>query len=422
MKTNKTRHTTILILLIFITNFIYSQNNSTEILNRAKLLMIDGNYVGAIKALKSLTEIDSTNVDALYILGTAYKSISDFSKSASVFNHAIKFKPNDPKILLALGDDYFSFGMMDEAEKIGQRAFEIDSTDNQIKLFLGRVYSDENKWENAEVIYSNLAASDSDNSYLFERLGKCKSSLGKTDAAIIDYNIAYQLNPQNLRNVLNLSYLYYLQKQIDSAISVVYTGLKYFPYSIDLVNRMGDIFFIVPNYSTASLYYLRAVSLGDSSSLTQKNIGICYYWEQDYDSAESYLTRSISLNSSDAISYYYLGASYKAQKRYKDAIYNFQQAAALLKNDFLSNTYIQLGASYQFYKKYQLAVEYYKDGLRENPSNTSTLFFIASVYDNNLHNNNTALYYYKRYLNESKNPDIKMKNYAQERLNILKNK
>ncbi|MHB1685891.1 MAG: tetratricopeptide repeat protein [Ignavibacteriaceae bacterium] len=413
---------TFLIFWILLAAISFCQEKPSDILNHARLLMMNGKYKEASQELNSIVQKDPTNEEALYNLGLSYQSMSDFSNSADALNKAIKYEPEDTRILIALGNDYYSSGTMDEAESVLSKAFLLDSTSVQIKLFLGKIYMAEKKWERALEIYSGLAVTDSTNSYFYEQLGKCKSSLGDIDGALVNYKCANRLNPKNLNTILDLSYLLYLQKQLDSAINVVDAGLNYFPHSIELWNRRGDIYFIIPNYDQAIFSYSKAWDNGDTSASTQKNIGICYYWEKDYDSAKTYLEKSIELNNKDAIAYFYLGASLKEQKQYKTAIDNFKQAASLLRSEFLSNVYGQIGAAYQLNGKYCLAADFYQDALRENPTDRSMFYYLAFIYDKHLNEKNVALNYYKKFLISSKNVDEKLIDYAKRRLRTLTDK
>ena len=99
---------------------------------------------------------------------------------------------------------------------------------------------------------------------------------------------------------------------------------------------------------------------------------------------------------------------------------NFTKAAALLKNDFLSNTFTQIGAVYQLDDKYYDALEYYRYALLENPSNISILFYIAVIQDK-LKNVKYALNFYNKFLAGSNGADKKLIAYAKKRVSELKN-
>lgn len=414
-----------LFLILSVSNFC--QENSKGNLNNIKLLMIDGKYREAIKNLDSLINIDSTNVQALYYLGLNYESISNYNKAASVLKSAVKYKPDDTKLLLSLGSNCFSAGLINDAETVLSKAFSLDSTNSQIQIILGKVYVTQKKWDNAAAIYARLIEGDSSNSYFFEQMAKCETQLGNINTAITNYQIANLLNPGNMNTTLELSYLLYLQKQYYTAIQVVDAGLVYYPNAISLWERKGDIYIKIPDYNNALDSYYKALTRGDTSADNLKNIGICFYWrgqntssKNDYESAINFLEHSTEIDSNDATTFFYLGAANKGLGKYKQSLDNFIRASALLKNDFLSNTYIQIAAVYQLDEKYNDALEYYRDALRESPANKSILFYLAVIYDK-LKSSRTAQNFYNKFLIDSNGADKKLIDYAKNRVEELKN-
>ncbi|MCL5030134.1 MAG: tetratricopeptide repeat protein [Bacteroidetes bacterium] len=384
--------------------------------------MIDGKYREAIKDLDSLITIDSANVQALYFLGLNYESISNYNKAASVLKSAVKYKPDDAKLLLSVGSNCFSAGLITDAETVLSKAFSLDSTSSQIQLILGKVYMNEKKWDDAASIYPRLIKSDSTNSYFYEQLAQCRSNQGNAKEAIRSYQIANKLNPKNQNTILNLSYLLFLNEQLDSAIAVVNAGLVFYPRSTVLLNNLGDFYLNLkkPDYDRAIMSYLSAFHYGDSSSTVLKDIGICLYWKKDYSSSINFLEHSEELDPKVANTFFYLGASYKGIGKYKNALENYNKAASLLRDNFLANTLVQIGAIHQIEGKYHKALEFYKDAFKESQFDKSPLFYIAAIYDK-LKDEKLAVNYYEQYLFVSKNQDKKLIDYAQKRVSELKN-
>ena len=248
-----------LIVVLTVSNFC--QSRSADNLNAIKLLMIDGKYPEAIKNLKSIIENDSSNVEALYYLGLNYESMSRYVDASNVLQKAVKYKANDTKLLLSLGTNYFSAGLINDAETVLSKAFLLDSTNSQIQIILGRVFMNGKKWDKAASLYSKLIKCDSANSYFYEQTAKCEEQLGNINEAIANYKTANSLNPRNMNTTLELSYLLYLQNQFKEATQVVDSGLNYYPNSISLWERKGDINIKIQDYNSALASYYRALQL-----------------------------------------------------------------------------------------------------------------------------------------------------------------
>ncbi len=418
------------ILALLLTAFLAAQascqSNEDGGIKKIKALMIDGKYRNAIDELNSIILKDSADTEALYYLGLNYQALSDFYKAASVLQKAVEYKPYDTRLLYSLGDNYFSSGLINQADTVLSKAFSLDSTGNEVQILLGKVLMNKQKWNKAASIYLKLIDEDSSNSYFYEKEAKCQSELDNIEPAITYYSRANLLNPKNINTSLELSYLLYLQKQYDTAIKVVNDGLKYYRFKPSLYKRKADIYMKMEDYAGAVSNYYFAFANGDSSAENLKNIGISLYWEGQKDntldelqSAVNFLEHSAEKNNKDAVTFFYLGALYKNFKEYKKSLDNFMHASDLLKDSFLENTYVQIGAVYQLENKYKDALDYYQDALRENPSDKSTLFYIGNSYDK-LKQKRMAVYYFKKFIKEDPNGDKKLLGFASGRLEALK--
>lgn len=413
-------------LFFTLTFYSFCQSNSWIEIKEAKAFMIDGNYQDAISILNSLILNDSSNTDALYYLGLNFQALSNFNKAAGILYQAVRIKPNDSKLLYSLGDNYFSSGLINQADTVLTKANSIDPGNIDIQILLAKVLINEKQWLNAASIYSLLIAKDTSNSYFYEQAAKCQSEFGNIDQAISLYITANRLNPRNLNTTLELSYLLYLKKKYYPAIMVVNNGLKYYGLTAILYSRKADIYMKLEDYTEAVVNYNAALFYGDTSAENYKNIGISLYWKgleettaNDFHSAINFLEHSAEINPKDAVTYFYLGALYKGFKEYSKSLNYFIKASEILKDPFLGNTYVQIGAVYQLEGKFKNALENYQYALQENPSDKSTLFYIGNSYDK-LKNNKMALFYFKKFIKESPNGDKKLLVFAKSRIEALK--
>ena len=397
----------------------FSQERANDFSNHIKALMIDGKNKTAIEELKSILQKDSSNIEAYYLLGLNYEVLANYVNAAKALVMAIKNQPDNVRFLESLGSNYYSSGLTNEAETVLYKAFLLDSASNHIQILLGKVYMSEKKWSEACNIYYRLISMDSTNSFFYQQLAQCYSYLGKTIEAIKYDSVANSLNPKNLNIILDLTYLFYIQDQFQEALNILDDGLRYYQHSANLWKWKGDVYIKNNDYDSTLYSYQRSFYCGDSSSNILKSIGICLYRTQKYSYAINYLEHSIELDPKDYTAFFYLGASYKAQNKLDKALENFEIADTLLENDFLSNVYLQMGSVYQIQHKYNKALEYYKDAFRENPADRSSIFYLAVMYDK-LKNYGDAQDYYKMFLDDPDKMDIKLLDYAKQRINELK--
>jgi len=417
----------LLFLLVFppsllLNSTILAQNTNSARLDTVKILMMEEKYKISLAVLDSVLENDSTNAAAYYYKGLCYQELSNYQKASEALIKASFYKPDDINLMVSTGNNLMASGRISQAEDILFKALLLDSSNTKACLSLGKIYMQEQKWEKALKIYNILLTEDSTNSFYYVQAAKCNSSIGNIDEAIIDYQIAHKLNKFNIHTIMELSYLYYMQDKLISAIRIVNDGLAVYPASAEIWTRKGDVLLKMKKYPEAIICYGNSIKFGDSSLTNYRNMGICYYWTDMYDSAVTKLKAAIKINDKDPSAYFYLGASYKNLNDYEKAIKNFLAAADHLKNNLLSEIYTQLGASYYSKNKCREVIKYYKEALEENPQKAEINFYLAAAYEHFYEDKSVAINYYKKFLDDSVKVDKKLVNYAEERVKALTEK
>ena len=411
---------TILLCVIFLLNSkIFPQNKNVDNFRKAKLLMMEGQYSKSASLINKLILKDSTDIDYLYYLALNYQAVSNFQKASVILEKALKIKPGDKKLMTLLGNNYYSAGRISNADSVLTKAFKADSNNFQIMLSLGKVLMHERKWMRADGIYKILVKKDSSNSFYYEQQAKCKVMMKDMNDAIVNFQIAHRLNPQNQNTILELSDLYVSLKKYIPAMRIIDDGIKYYPNSSAIWTEQGSIYFKMKKYSDAIAGFKKSIIFGDSSETNYKSIGVSYYWLGKYDTAVLYLSDAVKLNLHDPAAYFYLGTSYKGLKKYDEAIKNLRIAAKLQQNDFLGEAFIQIASTYYEQKKYSKAIKIYENALRENPGKKVAIFYLAVVYDHYYADKTVAIKYYQKFLSTTKNPDKKLVSYATDRINDL---
>jgi len=411
---------TVLSILLLQSSLSYAQSDSTATIDTAKVLLVEGKYNKSIDVLKIILSKDSANAEAYFYLSLCFQNLSNYQKAAEALTKALVYEPGNINMMVSLGNDLFASGRFSDAENILLHALKLDSANSMTLISLGKVLMRKHNWEKALKIYNKLIKNDPNNSFFYEQAAKCNSILKNIDNAIIDYQIAHRLNPQNENTIIQLSNLYYSKKQFISAKRIVDDGLAVYPYSTEIWTMKGKIFLSLKKYSDAVVSYSNSIKYGDSSLTNFRDIGICYYCTGKYDSAIGFLKTAIKINPKDPASFYYLGTSDKGLNNNDTAVTYLSKAADLLKNDFLTEIYTQLASSYYSLKNYKKALNYYKDALRENPKKTEINFYIAAVYERLYRDKTVAMNYYKKFLADSAKSDKKLVNYAVHRLTALR--
>lgn len=90
-----------------------------ELNNKAKILMENGDYEGAINRLEASMDLDSTIFETHYNLGVAYIKAKKYDKAIDILKKAIKIKSDLPDLYysLAVAQDSYAQEILDYEDK-----------------------------------------------------------------------------------------------------------------------------------------------------------------------------------------------------------------------------------------------------------------------------------------------------------------
>lgn len=102
------------------------------------------------------------------------------------------------------------------------------------------------------------------------------------------------------------------------------------------------------------------------------------FFQKQYVPAETYYRKALTLNAQNSRTLYNLGNSLFFQQKPKDAMKEYESAAALEKNPKCkASIYHNMGVILQSQKQFGPAIECYKEALRQNPSDHETRYNLA---------------------------------------------
>lgn len=104
--------------------------------------------------------------------------------------------------------------------------------------------------------------------------------------------------------------------------------------------------------------------------------------KEKFAEAEADYRKAISLNPNSEVAKYNLGAAYYGKEKNAEAMLRFKQAATTATTKVQKHqAFHNLGNTYMNEKKYQEAVESYKNALRNNPNDDQTRYNLALAKD-----------------------------------------
>ncbi|WP_456440377.1 tetratricopeptide repeat protein, partial [Caldithrix abyssi] len=234
---------------------------------------------------------------------------------------------------------------------------------------------------------------------------------------------ALRVTPGDLDVYVLLYNLYKKENDWPNALQIAQQGLIQFPQNRQLLLAVGDSYFATGKYDQAIYHYRSALQAGDSSAYVFKKLGAAYYYINDYPSALLSLKKSVKRDDQDPITYYFLGLTQKALNLQKAATVSFNKAIRLSVPEYLTDIYFHLAETYQKQKNYARAISMYKKIMETDSSQVMPLFYLATIYDDYYKDRQTPLRYYQKFLEQAGDSvDQQYKNYALERMKIIREK
>lgn len=122
-------------------------------------------------------------LDALTISGRALYREGNYRGALIALRDVAKARPNDPQALLWVGLAYYQQGDYTEAANFYERAATLDPDNSDARLNLGAAYLAAERYSDAESVYALLTQQDAEDAEAFYNLGWSLFSQGRGDEA-----------------------------------------------------------------------------------------------------------------------------------------------------------------------------------------------------------------------------------------------
>jgi tetratricopeptide (TPR) repeat protein len=165
--------------------------------------------------------------------------------------------------------------------------------------------------------YANQAINKDDrNAEAFNLRGVIYYELRELDNALLDYDRAIALSPDQYRPYFNRALLYTSRNEFDKALKDYNKALDIAPDTSDILVNRGQVLSFLDSIPAATNDFDKAVKLQDSNVLAWYNLGNAHYRQGNYDRAISAFRRATQLDPRYAKAYYGLGmAQYMAEEK-----------------------------------------------------------------------------------------------------------
>lgn len=369
--------------------------------NNYSVLFIENDFKEIIDLSNSQIKDNVATSDDFFWKAQSLRKIGNEMEAINVLRYSIdKFTENKNLKLLYL-DILFDNNMFFDAVPLIDTMLLTDSLNFNLlqKKILINEFNLDNK--NAINLLEKAIQFDSLNVFYLSHLGDNYKRIDNILLSSFYYEKAYQQNTKNL-NIAKKLISNYLELNPPKAINICDTILKVDSLNIPFLRYKAFAYYKTNKIIKSLKEYEKLYSLGDSSILVLKRIGILKYKNNDFHEARPYLNKALKLDSTDTEINFYYGCALANSPEKKEALKYLLKSVKLLEpeKDVVSAIYEQIAFTYREIQEYNKSLNFYLQAYELNPEKKKYLFVVASLYENNLSNKIKAKEYYELFLHE----------------------
>ncbi len=202
---------------------------------------------------------------------------------------------------------------------------------------------------------------DKNNPNILNNIGLCYSKLAKDDLAVEYFIKALSFNPKSVQTYINLSDVYFRNKNIIDAINLLENGVTLMPNEIALKHYLSRFYLEDCRYDLAMDQLFEILDLDGDNLDAYWDLGNIQFELGDYDSAVDNYENVLEKVTDNAVLYYQTAIAYEANDNIDKAISNHLKAISA--NENFHPSYKKLGILFMARGDNESAVEYFQDYL-----------------------------------------------------------
>jgi tetratricopeptide (TPR) repeat protein len=298
----------------------------------------------AIEQYEQIVKIEPSNVDDHLLLGRLYRLNNDLQKAESEFKTAVKLQPDSEEAVTTLAYLYNEEG---DATRAVQTLSAVPDAGRSAKMYsaLGYTYEQQKQYKEAINSYRHAIELDRDNLDAIRGLAENLMNDGQTDAALEQYKIIADANPEDAQTYLHMAEIYRKSGKFDLALENLKKAESMVQDSIEVPYNMAAV------YQAQGRFDEAVQTLQDLLKKTEKPDNS--YTQGERNNRAVFLER--------------LGTVYRDQGKYPEAVEAFRKMIAL-GDDNAVRGYQQVIDTYREAKQWQQATAAAKEAVQKMPA------------------------------------------------------
>ncbi len=216
-------------------------------------------------------------------------------------------------------------------------------------------------YEKAAESFLRVLELDKNNPNVLNNIGLCYSKLAKDDLASEYFLRTLSVNPKSVQTYINLSDVYFRNKNIIDAINLLENGVTLMPNEIALKHYLSRFYTEDCRYDLAMTQLFEILDIDSDNTDAYWDLGNIQFELGDYASAVDNYENVLEKIQDNAVLYYQTAIAYEADDNIDKAISNHLKAISC--NENFHPSYKKLGILFMARNDNESAIEYFTDYL-----------------------------------------------------------
>jgi tetratricopeptide (TPR) repeat protein len=308
----------------------------------------------AIEQQEHIVRLEPNNADNHLLLGRLYKVNNDLQKAENEFKAAVKIQPDSEEAVTMLA---YLYGEEGDSKRAIETLSSIPDASRSGKLYaaLGYTYEQQKQYKDAIQSYRHAVELDRDNLDAIRGLAQNLLNDGQTDAALEQFKIVADANPEDAKTYLQIAEIYRRAGKFDLALENLKKAEGLVPDSFEVPYNIATVYQAQGRYDEA---------IQTLQQLLQKSEKA----DGSYNQGE---------RSNRAVFLERLGTVYRDTGKNDQAIETFRKMLPLGDDDTVRG-YQQIIDTYRDAKQWQQATATAREAVEKVPNNNELKMVLAS--------------------------------------------
>jgi tetratricopeptide (TPR) repeat protein len=308
----------------------------------------------AIEQYEQITKIEPNSVDDHLLLGRLYRLNNDLQKAENEFKTAVRLEPGSEEAVTTLAYLYNEEG---DTARAGEVLSSVPDAARSAKLYsaLGYTYEQQKQYKNAINAYRKAIELDRDNLDAIRGLAQNLVNDGQSDAALEQYKIIADANPEDAQTYLRIAEIYRKSGKFDLALESLKKAGSMVQDSIEVPYNIAAVYQAQGRYDEAIQVLQELVKKTEKADSG--------YTQADKNNRSVFLER--------------LGTIYRDNNNSPQALETFRKML-VLGDENAERGYQQIIDTYREGKQWQQATDAAKEATQKLPNNRSLKMVYAA--------------------------------------------